>query len=302
MYVHQAKDNSYWFGSNDRGVYHYDGRQLVNFTSKDGLVSDRIRGIQEDKNGNIYFTTYEGISKYDGSTFTTLTAIDAPTPAGWRKHPDDLWFIGPGDQGVVLRYDGQTLHRLRFPPTELGEAHFKKMPRSEYPHAVYNPYDLYCIVRDSRGDIWFGGTCVGVCRYNGSTFEWLTDPVLTEAPVRSILEDRSGNIWVTYSGHGSIEKPRPIADFHKVHLDTKGSIIEGMCIVQDEEGNLWTAALGAGVFKWVGDGSTRYPILEGETPIEVFAVYKDNAGALWLGTHNGGAYKFNGTSFERFQP
>lgn len=71
MYVLQAKNNDYWFGSNDRGVYRYDGKTLVNFTTKDGLCSQRIRGVQEDKSGNIYFTTYEGISKFDGKSFTT---------------------------------------------------------------------------------------------------------------------------------------------------------------------------------------------------------------------------------------
>src|SRR5262245_41867727 len=74
MYVFQATNNDYWFGSNDRGVYRYDGKALVNFTTKDGLASNHIRGIQEDKSGNVYFTTYEGISKYDGQTFTTLSA------------------------------------------------------------------------------------------------------------------------------------------------------------------------------------------------------------------------------------
>src|SRR5206468_826362 len=66
FYIFQAKNNDYWFGSNERGVYCYNGKALVNFTTKDGLVSNRIRGIQEDKSGNIYFTTYEGISIFDG--------------------------------------------------------------------------------------------------------------------------------------------------------------------------------------------------------------------------------------------
>jgi hypothetical protein len=74
MYVFQAKGGEYWFGSNDRGVYRFDGKSLVNFTTKDGLVSDRIRGIQEDKAGNVYFTTHEGLSKFDGQSFTTLGA------------------------------------------------------------------------------------------------------------------------------------------------------------------------------------------------------------------------------------
>ena len=38
-------------------MYRYDGKTLVNFTTKDGLDNNRIGGIQEDKAGNIYFTT-----------------------------------------------------------------------------------------------------------------------------------------------------------------------------------------------------------------------------------------------------
>ncbi len=111
-YVFQAKNGDYWFGSDDRGVYRYDGREFVNFSTKDGLCSDRIRGGQEDTTGNIYFTTYEGISKFDGKSFTTLSVSNSSTPTDWKKHADDLWFIGPPDAGVVFRYDGNSLRRL----------------------------------------------------------------------------------------------------------------------------------------------------------------------------------------------
>jgi ligand-binding sensor domain-containing protein len=103
MYVFQAKNNDYWFGSNDRGVYRYDGKSLVNFTTKDGLVSNQIRGVQEDNSGNIYFTTYEGICKFDGQAFTTLSVAPGSAPTDWKKHPDDLWFVGPPDAGLVYR-------------------------------------------------------------------------------------------------------------------------------------------------------------------------------------------------------
>src|SRR5438045_3937435 len=102
MYVFHAKTGDYWFGSNDRGVYRYDGKTLVNFTTKDGLVSNQIRGVQEDKAGNIYFTTYEGISRFDGRAFTTLSAPAKADPTGWKLRPDDLWFVGPQDAGAVF--------------------------------------------------------------------------------------------------------------------------------------------------------------------------------------------------------
>lgn len=302
MYVFQAKNNDYWFGSNDRGVYRYDGKTLVNFSTKDGLASNRIRGIQEYKAGAVYFTTYEGISKFDGKSFETLAAPAEADPRGWKLRADDLWFVGPPDAGVVFRYDGKAMHRLEFPKTKLGDEHFEKMPRAKVPNAVYSPYDVYCIVRDSEGHLWFGSTCVGVCRYDGQSFDWLTDPTLVEAPVRSILEDTKGHFWFTHTGHAPFDGFRAVSDFGKLRKWTEGTIVGGLSVLEDGDGKLWTAALGAGVFKHDGKKKVGYPIKEGDTAIEVFAVYEDTRGDLWLGTHNGGAYKFNGKAFEKWKP
>ena len=119
----------------------------------DRLVSNRIRGIQEDKEGNIYFTTYEGISKFDGQAFETLNAPAEANAEEWKLQPDDLWFVGPPDAGVVFRYDGKALHRLQFPRTKLGDEHFQRMPRTKFPNAIYSPYDVYYILKDSEGNV-----------------------------------------------------------------------------------------------------------------------------------------------------
>ena len=301
LYIFHAKDNTYWFGSNDRGVYRYDGKTLVNFTTRNGLISDRIRGIQEDKSGNIFFTTYEGISKFDGQSFLTLDALAEVDPMGWKLQPDDLWFVGPPDAGVVFRYDGIVLHRLQFPRTKLGDEHFEKMPRSKFPNAIYSPYDVYYILRDSKGHLWFGSTCVGVCRFDGTKFDWFTDNVFLEAPIRSILEDKNGNFWFTYSGNRSLDGLRKVNDFGKVQERADGTIVEGMSVIEDDNGKIWTGAFSAGAIRYDGTQKIQYPLRKDNTTITVFAIYKDNRGALWLGTHNGGAYRFNGNSFEEFK-
>ena len=51
MYMFHAKNNDYWFGSNDRGAYRYDGKTLVNFTTKDGLVSKKSGAIRKTSRG-----------------------------------------------------------------------------------------------------------------------------------------------------------------------------------------------------------------------------------------------------------
>lgn len=69
LLVYQDTKNNYWFGSNIDGVYRFDGKTIIHFTTKDGLSHKRIDEIKEDKSGNIYFTPGKGICQFNGQTF-----------------------------------------------------------------------------------------------------------------------------------------------------------------------------------------------------------------------------------------
>ena len=72
MVVYQAKKNTYWFGSWETGLYRYDGKTLINYTSKHGLDNNRIDDIKEDISGNIYsygMNPNSTITKFDGKSF-----------------------------------------------------------------------------------------------------------------------------------------------------------------------------------------------------------------------------------------
>ncbi len=98
--VYQDNNDHYWFGSDGEGVYRLDSQSLVRFSKNDGLRNDRIREIQQDKSGNILFTTLEGISKFDGEKFVNLDAQQVQVgDKGWRLQTGDLWFRGPGKNG-----------------------------------------------------------------------------------------------------------------------------------------------------------------------------------------------------------
>ena len=70
--IYQDQKGRYWFGSNGSGVFQLDGKILTQFTIKDGLCSQNILSIQEDRIGNIYFDTPEGVCKFDGETIYNL--------------------------------------------------------------------------------------------------------------------------------------------------------------------------------------------------------------------------------------
>ena len=300
MVIHQDKNNNHWFGSWETGVYKYDGKTLINYTTKHGLLNNRIDEIKEDTFGNIYFVSANAtsaISKYNGNTFTTLTAVPSES---WKLEPTDMWFkYSYGNTGKVYRYDGITLYELKLPS----------------PPNLSNPFDVYSIYRDQKGNVWFGTNPIGVCRYDGKSFEWITEEDVTEFRdegangVRSILEDKNGDFWFNTEYRYSVYDSTTLHSnkFYTRHKSIGGldgnknsNLDEYLSSVIDDNGNLWFVTYLDGVWKYDGTKITNYSVQDNTKNISLFSIYNDNSGELWLGTHENGAYKFNGTIFEKF--
>lgn len=307
MVVYQDKKNIYWFGSWETGVYRYDGKTLINFTTTHGLPNNRVDEIKEDKLGNIYFNNCGEISKFDGQNFLRVSSTSNSNNE-WKLEPDDLWFKGYQDSGLVYRFDGKYLHRLKFPETKEGADHFSKFPNVEY-----SPYDVYNIYKDSKGNVWFGTTSLGVCLYNGKTFTWLSEKELefdveTGFGIRSIIEDSDGKFWFSntlnrFNVYGQESTTNYLKEKGIGSLDGKkdGDLVAIISMEKDNN-NLWMATYNKGVWCYNGQQITHYPVKYNGKDITVFSIYKDNIGYLWLGTHENGAYKFNGNTFEKFKP
>ena len=66
--VHEAGNGDLWIGSNGAGIYRAvkEGENYVfsSYNVQDGLISNNVRGIQEDWYGNIWITTVNGLSRY----------------------------------------------------------------------------------------------------------------------------------------------------------------------------------------------------------------------------------------------
>ncbi len=302
MVVYQDKKNIFWFGSWETGVYKYDGKTLINFTTKHGLTNKRIDEIKEDELGNLYLVSFypkHSIVKFDGEAFTSLSPVSSNN---WQLNSSDLWFRFTYDlENKVYRYDGETLHELQLPN----------------PPNLPNPFGIYSIYQDQKGNIWFGTNPVGVCRFNGKSFEWITEEDVTEFRnegangVRSITEDKNGDFWFNtenrYSVYDSITlKSNKFYTRHESigSLDGKNTsgLNEYLSTVRDNENNLWFVTYRSGVWKYNGTKIIHYAVQDNSQNITLFSIYKDNNGDLWLGTHENGAYKFNGNTFEKFKP
>lgn len=298
MVIYQDQKANYWFGSWETGLYRYDGKTILHFTALNGLPHNRIEEIKEDQLGNIYINTGNGISKFDGQFFTTLD-IDNEDNV-WGLTSGDLWFRQSWDAGFIFRYDGNSLYKLQVP---------------EHP-GYSNPYAVYSIYKDREGNVWFGTNPLGVFRYNGKNFDWISEVDVTELHdgpangVRSIIEDKDGYFWFNtiyrYNIYGNKTGQQTFYSREKSigSLDGKhdSDLNEYLSITKDNNNELWIATYNDGIWRYNGKNIVHYPVKDGTKDITVFSIYKDNNGNLWVGTHETGVYQFNGKAFVRFKP
>lgn len=313
-YVYQDNKNNYWFGSNGEGVYRYDGKIILNLTTKHGLANDSIRQIQEDQFGNMYFSTLNGISKFDGNTITTLKPIESTE---WKLRDTDLWFalLGKKNEHGPYRYDGENLYHLEFPNHYL---HNEITSRGINP--FFSPYEVYCIYKDRKGVMWFGTSVFGACRFDGQSIKWMYEKDLTIAPndggtfgIRSIFEHRDGSFWFCNTWRRYLFNMEETAKSDRLKYQTINGIgsekdfggdeyIYYSYILEDNKGAIWLTTWDKGVFKYDGRNIVNYSVKDGSKNINLVSMFKDNQGDLWLGTAEYGAYKFNGNTFRKFEP
>lgn len=307
--IYQDQKGNYWFGSKDKGIFKYDGKTITNFTKEDGLPANRIRGMQEDKEGNIYFDTGLGISRFDGKKFERLLVSNEPTN-NWTTTSENLWFEGDWAKNGVYRYDGKYLHHLEFPTHSL-EAEAKRMN----PGATSIPYDVYKITKDQKGNIWIGTAIFGACQFDGASLFWVSEREMTEIDpgpavgVRSIIEDQEGYFWFNsnVSHKYKIIANNSLSQEGKWRYEKVKGIDASQfpnwinyfnSMTMDNNGHLWMARYGGEIWKYDGKELNLIPMAQDN--LSIISIYKDNNGKLWLGTEDDGVYHFNGKTFVKF--
>ena len=235
---------------------------------------DTIRSILQDQEGNLWFGSFDGASRYDGETWTSFTTKDGLTHKYvWSMLEDReglLWFGTLG--GGVSRYDGQTWTTFT---TEDG----------------LSDNDVWSMLQDRDGVLWFGTLGGGVSRYDGQTWTtFTTEEGLGDDHVLSIFQDRSGVFWLgTGDPNGDGGGVTRYDGRAWTTFTTEDGLAENhvMSIRQDREGVLWFGTLGGGVSRYDGQIFQTLTRRDGLGSNAVHSVLVDRAGSMWLGTTGG---------------
>ncbi len=257
-------------------------QNFSSFGKLQGLKSNGIRSMMNDKYGNLWIgTTGGGMSRYDGQRFTHYTEQEGLVHNFVSSMLEDrygnLWF---GTAGGVSKYDG-----LRF--TNFTEE-----------EGLTNS-NVVGMIEDHSGNLWFASDGGGVIKYDGKHFIHFTEKQgLGNNHALCILEDRSGNIWIgTIDGGVSKYDGKQFVSFSDKHGMPDKVVVS---ILEDHAGNIWLGTDGYGVSKYDGISFTNYSVKEGLSNNSVWSILEDKSGNFWFGTNGGGLNKFDGKQFTHY--
>ncbi len=260
---------------------------------EDSLASDVITALHEDRDGELWVGTAEGLHRLlrDSGTFRRYRAgtgrsqhLSSNKISAVASDRDGTLWVGTFDGGLN-RFDRArdtfTAYRARTGTTS--------GPASD---------EVRAILTDSAGRLWIG-TAKGLdlLERQEEFTHYGHDPLdpnsLADDYVMSLYEDRSGLLWVgTRAGGVSRWNPRSWIFGHQRPAWLDQSYV--MSFADDTAGLLWIGTLGNGLHRFdpeTGAHSTLDEFVERREVLadqRVMSLLTDRAGNLWIGTMSGG--------------
>ena len=254
-----------WIGTLEHGLLHVRDGRVTRFGQANGLSSDLITALFEDREGNIWVGTTNGLDRFREPAVAAIGAnqgLATPAYSVLSARDGSLWI---GSYGGLNRWSQgrMTVYRARAVPVRRTAAARQLQMGLEH----------------------------------GEASE-ITDVGLPDNEIGSLFEDARGRIWIsTRDGAGWFENGR----FARAGGAPIGS---ANAIVADAGEGVWISSLVSGLFH-VLDGrvieSVPWPWSQRGHDPRVSSVARDpSTSGLWLGFLDGGIAYFADGQIKRF--
>jgi signal transduction histidine kinase/ligand-binding sensor domain-containing protein len=294
-----------WLGTANNGLYRVHDGQADHFGSTDGLSSDAVQGLYEDREGDLWVATSRGIDRFRDTRVVSysiregLTSEDVDSVLA--SHDGTVW-VGNLHALDVLRHE-------RFN----GIGRQKGLPGTL----------ITSLFEDQIGRVWVGVDS-GLTVYEKARFRWVTkSDGASIGVVTAIAEDVDHNIWVATTEPALFRiqdltvreeiKPPRIPRVLSLVADPKDGIWLGLSngnlarykrgqldmvttnrpgkfsvrnLLADADGSAWWVTQ-EGLFRWKTGKVGTLNSHNGLPCDDMFALVRDARGSLWLDTQCG---------------
>ncbi|MDX1913036.1 MAG: two-component regulator propeller domain-containing protein [Saprospiraceae bacterium] len=307
----QTADGTIWIGTYRSGLFawHPEKKTLSHYDTSNGLPSNWVKKIIEDRSGVLWVGTTAGLVRWrrEPSYFKTFVgdpsnprfAVGGSITTVCEDKDERIW-IGTSWRGMDC-FDRKT---------------------SRYLPINFKPGDLRtaCIwvfsMTPGQNRIWFGSNSRGIfgLDYLNNTYVNYTAQSIGLSDlgfnyIRALHEDRDGNLWAgTFAGLYRFDIANNVwSSYRKKEGDPSSLCHESLtAIFEDRSGNIWVGSQGGlslfdrttGQFRhFLYDPADSNQLRSGR----VISVSDDRAGNIWVGTLSG-LYRLSFKGTDRNQP
>jgi signal transduction histidine kinase/ligand-binding sensor domain-containing protein len=271
-------DDGLWIEASGRGVLHEHHGRVDVFTPRDGLSGDRISALLEDREGNVWVATQDGLDRFRDFRVATFSMDQGlpPTLTGALLKAKDgsLWF---GTSEGLGKWDGvnSTLYRARGWRSPVRDSTVREVRDSAIPHSV-----VESIFEDHRGRIW-AATLHGIGYMENGRFTLLNG--VPGGMVHAFGEDNAGNVWVADQERGIFHWSET-GGVQAIKLENS---MNATAMAADLKGGMWIGLESRLVYVFQNQVRASYTSADGLGQGRLNAIEIDRDGIVWASTESG---------------
>ncbi|WP_125559764.1 hybrid sensor histidine kinase/response regulator [Pseudoalteromonas rubra] len=161
--------------------------------------------------------------------------------------------------------------------------------------------EIYSIIQDQQGLLWFGTAENGVMRYDGRKvtlfeFDGQSDSGLSHNDAGNLMLDRNGDIWIGTWGGGANRYDPKTGQFenflHDPKQPTSISANRIQSLYHDLDGSIWLGSYDSGLNRYLGEGKFEHiskstDSVTGLSHNRIWDIENDGMDRLWIATSYG---------------
>lgn len=322
VFMHVQEGVGIWVTLENGGAILIDeNHQFTHFNEKDGFTSSNTTQMMEDSHGCMWFSTFEGLYKYNGTEFTRM--ITRTTPEQNRisftyEDTDGTFWVATHDG--LLHLNGKNVETYNI---EAGtpQNEIFRIIRLTSGELLVGTFNGVYTVRDGKMQIskqferlegvpvfyFYNDQNVTLVSSSSGLYEYRNEKrkLMFRNKITDIqffwkmVKDSNGVIWLINT-RGDIFQYR---DGNLINLEDADQIGDYYVnnYFEDRESNIWIATARSGILRYKASRVRTIGKPEGLSSNNILGLYEDSRGRFWVGTRDDGLNVIDGNKITQYR-